>query len=92
MALKQTARLEARVPVNLYASLKQAAQLKGSTITDFVVNALHDAAHRTIEEASIFRLSAGDQLRFAQALIDPPPPNEALVRAADLHAENVDVR
>ena len=92
MSTKQTARLEARVPASLYASLKQAAQLKGGTITDYVVNALHDAANRTIEEANIFRLSAEDQLRFAVALIDPPQPNEALIRAAKLHLENVEVR
>ncbi len=92
MTLKDKARLEARVPRNLYALLKQAAKLRGSTITDFVVNALHDAAHRTIEDANIFRLSAEDQLRFAKALIDPPKPNDALIRAAKLHREHVEVR
>ncbi len=53
-----TARLEARLPANIYALLKRAAELQGRSLTDFVVSAAHDAAVRAIEEAEIIRLSA----------------------------------
>jgi uncharacterized protein (DUF1778 family) len=92
MATDQTARLEARLPVDVYDMLKRAAQLKGRSITDFVVGAAQEAALRAIEEAEIIRLSTEDQRRFAEALINPPKPNEALRRAMKLHAENVEVR
>ncbi|MBP9805778.1 MAG: DUF1778 domain-containing protein [Candidatus Accumulibacter sp.] len=92
MATEQTARLEARLPASVYATLKRAAELKGRSITDFVVSAAHEAAQRAIEEEGVIRLSAEDQLRFAEALINPPPPNEALRRAQRLHAENVEIR
>lgn len=88
----QTARLEARLPASVYATLKRAAELKGRSITDFVVSAAHDAALRAIEEEGILRLSAEDQLRFAQALLNPPAANAALKRAKKLHAKNVEVR
>ena len=92
MATEQTARLEARLPASIYATLKRAAELKGRSITDFVVSAAHEAAQRAIEEEGIIRLSAEDQLRFAETLINPPPPNEALGRAKRRYTENVESR
>jgi len=88
----QTARLEARLPSSVYATLKHAAELTGRSLTDFVVTAAHDAARRTIEDAEIIRLSAEDQLRFAQALLAPPAPNKALLDAKQLHSETVEIR
>lgn len=87
-----TARLEARLPVSVYAMLKRAAELKGRTLSDFVISAAHDAARQAIEEEGINRLSAEDQLRFAEALINPPAPNDALKRAMRLHLDRVEVR
>jgi uncharacterized protein (DUF1778 family) len=90
MPIEPTARLEARLPVEVHALLKRAAQLQGRSLTDFVVAAAHDAALRTIEENEIIRLSAEDQRRFAEALIDPPTPNAALRRAAEAHRRLVE--
>ena len=92
MTTEQSARLEARLPASVYATLKRAAELKGRSLSDFVVAAAHDAARRAIEEDSIIRLSAEDQQRFAAALINPPAPNAALKRAKRLHAAHVDLR
>jgi uncharacterized protein (DUF1778 family) len=92
MAVDRIARLEARLPASVYAMLKRAAELKGRSITDFVVDAAQDAAQRVIEEDGIIRLSAEDQARFAQALLNPPAPNAALKRAIRRHVKNVEVR
>lgn len=92
MATQEIARLEARLPTSVYALLKRAAELKGRSISDFVVNAARDAALRAIEDEGIIRLSAEDQARFAKALILPPAPNAALKRAMRRHVKNVDVR
>jgi uncharacterized protein (DUF1778 family) len=43
-------------------------------------------------EEGIIRLSAEDQLRFAQAMLNPPAANEALKRPRDLHTRNVEIR
>jgi uncharacterized protein (DUF1778 family) len=37
-------------------------------------------------------MSAQDQQRFAEAVINPPAPNDELKRAQFLHAENVEVQ
>jgi uncharacterized protein (DUF1778 family) len=75
------ARLEARIPTDLHAMLKRAADLQGRTMTDFVVAAVREAAQQAIEEAEVMRLSMRDQMAFAQALISAPAPNAALERA-----------
>jgi hypothetical protein len=41
--------------------------------------AAQGAAQRAIEEQAILRLSAEDQQRFAEALIQPPAPKAALI-------------
>ena len=76
-----TARLEARLPADVHALLKRAAELQGRTLTDFVVTAARDAACRAIEEAGIIRLSVEDQRQLAEAILNPPEPAPALRRA-----------
>jgi uncharacterized protein (DUF1778 family) len=76
-----TARLEARLPADVHALLKRAAELQGRTLTDFVVTAARDAACRVIEEAGIIRLSVEDQRQLAEAILNPPEPAPALRRA-----------
>lgn len=76
-----TARLEARISIDLHSLLKRAAELQGRTMTDFVVAAVQDAAQRAIEQAEVVRLSLADQECFAQALLSPPEPAPALKRA-----------
>ena len=90
--MNRTERLQARVAPDVHATLKRAAEMEGRSVSDFVIAAAHASAQRAIENAQIIRLSVEDQRRFAEALINPPEPNEALRRAAKLHAEHVEVR
>ena len=81
----RTARLEARITPNALAVVRRAAELQGSSVSDFVVTAAQEAAHRVIEETQMIRLSAEDQRRFVDLLLNPPPPAPALLRAAEAH-------
>ena len=76
-----TARLEARLPADVHALLKRAAEVQGRTLTDFVVTAAREAAIRAIEEVEIIRLSAKDQRVIADVILHPPKPTAALRRA-----------
>ena len=80
-----TARLEARLPADVMAVLKRAAEIEGRTLTDFVVSVAHAAARRTIEDAEVVRLSVEDSRRFAEAVLAPPEPAPALRRAFQHH-------
>lgn len=76
-----TARLEARLPMDVHSLLKCAAELQGRTLTDFVVSAAHQDACRVTEETEIIRLSIEDQELFAEAISNPSEPAPALRRA-----------
>jgi uncharacterized protein (DUF1778 family) len=82
----RSARIEARIAPDALAVVKRAAELQGRSISDFVVAAAQEAAHRTIEEASIIRLSIEDQQRFVDLLLDPPGLSPALKRARKAHS------
>ena len=76
------ARLEARLPPEVLARLKRAAEIQGRTLTDFVVAAADEAACRAIEQTEIIRLSLADQRQIAAAILHPPAPTAALKNAA----------
>ena len=82
-----TARLDARLPADIHALLKRAAEMQGRTLTDFVVSAARDAAQRTIEDAEVLRLSVQDQRLVAETLLAPPKPNDALRKAFNRRKE-----
>lgn len=92
MSANATARLEARLPADVLRLLKRAAQLQGRTLSDFVVTSAREAAERAVKEHHVIQLCLEDQIKFAEALINPPEPNEALKEAFRLHAENVEMR
>ena len=80
-----TARLEARISKELHATLKRAAALQNITMTDFVVNAVREAARDAIERNEVLRLSIADQEHFVEALLSPPRLAPALKRAFARH-------
>ncbi len=86
---QSTARLEARIPAQIYDTMQRAAKLQGLSLTAYLIASVGEDAKRVVAEAEMLRLSRDDQVRFAEALIDPPPPNERLTCAATRHAEFV---
>ena len=79
--MPRTARIEARIAPELLATVKRAAELQGRSVSDFVVTATAEAAHRAIAETDMIRLSREASEQVARLLLDPPPPNAALRRA-----------
>jgi len=80
-----TARLEARLPNEVLARLKRAAEIQGRSLTDFVVSAADEAACRAIEQTEILRFSAEAQRQIAEAILNPPEPAPALKKAVKRH-------
>jgi uncharacterized protein (DUF1778 family) len=84
-ASNRTARLEARIAPEALRIVRRAAELQGRSISDFVVAAAQEVAHRTIEQAQVIRLSVADQQRFVDLLLNPPALTPALKRARKAH-------
>jgi uncharacterized protein (DUF1778 family) len=89
--LTRTARLEARIAPEVLAVVKRAAEIQGRSVSDFVVSAAQEAAHRTIEETQIIRLSVEDQRAFAEAIINPSPLTPAMERAIERYRKLIAV-
>ncbi len=60
--------------------------MQGRSVSDFVVAAAQEAAHKTIEEANLIRLSIEDQQRFVDLLLNPPVLSPAMKRAKKAHS------
>jgi uncharacterized protein (DUF1778 family) len=71
-------RLEARLPKDVHALIKRAAEMQGRSVTDFVVTAAREEACRTIEQSEIIHLSVEGQKQIAEAILNPPEPKAAL--------------
>ena len=82
----RTARIEARIAPDALRIVKRAAELQGRSVSDFVVAAAQEVAHRTIDEAHVIRLSVEDQQRFLELLLKPPVLAPAMKRARKAHA------
>ena len=88
----ETVRLEARIPVQVYDLMQRAARLRGLTLTGYLIATAGEDARRVVEDAEIMRLAREDQIRFAEALINPPKRNPRLARAAKRRAELIERR
>jgi uncharacterized protein (DUF1778 family) len=69
--------------------LQRAAELRGLSLTDFLVTSAQTVAEATIREHNVITLTAQDSLAFAEALLSPREPNEALRAAFARHDENI---
>ena len=85
----RTARIEARIAPDALAIVRRAAEMQGRSVSDFVVAAAQEAAHRMIEETQIIRLSVEDQRAFAETILNPPAPSDAMRRAARAYRDLV---
>jgi uncharacterized protein (DUF1778 family) len=75
------ARLEARVNADIKALWQKAADLEGVTLTDFVIASVQAAAYRVIEQHQTLKLSVEDAEAFVEAILNPPQPSDALIKA-----------
>lgn len=85
----RAARLEARITPEVQRQLKRAAEIEGRSVSDFVVAAALEAAQKTIERTEVVLLTLDAHDRFWEAIQNPPPPNDALRRAASRHRDMI---
>jgi uncharacterized protein (DUF1778 family) len=85
------ARLEARISHDLHGLLRQAAELEGRSVTDFVVAAVQQAASDALAKAHYIQLAQADQMQFAKSLLAPAKPKAALTRAFENRRKLLDL-
>jgi uncharacterized protein (DUF1778 family) len=75
-------RLEFRCTTRQRALIDKAVRLSGRSVTDFVLDAVQEAAMETIKSFETMKVNAQDSARLASALLNPPKPNAKLRAAA----------
>jgi uncharacterized protein (DUF1778 family) len=75
-------RLEARITPDQKRLIERAANLRGTTVTEFVVASAQQAAAETIRDFEILTLRDEARKVFVDAILNPPPPNQAARSAA----------
>jgi uncharacterized protein (DUF1778 family) len=69
-------RLEIRATPDQKRLFERAAKIRGTSVTDFAVNKLQEAATEIIQETEALRLREEDRKVFFNALSNPSEPNE----------------
>ena len=86
----KTERIEARTSLAVRQLIEQAALLEGRSLSDFIISMASEGAKKTIQEFNQLKLSAEDQLAFAESLLNPKPAPEALKQAMQRHADLIE--
>ena len=79
--MSQSVQLRLKMTPELRSLLKCAAALQGRSVNEFAVEALGLAAGAVVQNGDVIHLSKAAQEVFARTLLNPPPPNTAMVRA-----------
>lgn len=86
---KREKRLVARTTPEIHRRIAEAAELQGSTISRFLLDAALERAERVTEQVARLRVSRDAFERMMSALDEPPEPNQKLQRAAGHYQETV---
>jgi uncharacterized protein (DUF1778 family) len=82
-------RLDARLSREEKEMIETAANLRGTSFSDFVRIVTKEAALKTIREHEVLTLSEKSKRIFVEALLHPPKPNARAVAAARRLREEV---
>jgi uncharacterized protein (DUF1778 family) len=92
LAASRTERTEARLRPDQKARIERAANLKGLSISDFIVQHAEEAAIRTIQQYESWTLETQDREVFINALLNPSQPGNLLRAAASRYKERMQGR
>lgn len=77
-------RITARISSTVAETLNSAAELTGTTLNNFVVQAALEKAQKIVDRETTIRLSRNDTAMLLELLDNPPKPNDALRKAFEL--------
>ncbi|HEY6905317.1 MAG TPA: DUF1778 domain-containing protein [Candidatus Acidoferrales bacterium] len=86
-AAQRIERVELRATREQKRLLERAAEIRGTTLTGFILNEAQEAATATIQEFELLELRNEDRRLFVETLLNPPKPNSTLRAAAARHKE-----
>ena len=88
MANSKNARLDIRLTQEQKSFFEYVAGLEGVGLTDFIITAVQKYAVNTVmeqEKMNAVLASKKDKEIFFEAMMNPPQPNDALIKAASTY-------
>ena len=86
---ERTTTFNARLPQRMKSAMQRAADLRGQTLSEFVLGSAYDRAVATISDENVLRLSQRDSEAFARALAEPAKVDDAvLTRFREAHQQS----
>ncbi|MBF0621293.1 MAG: DUF1778 domain-containing protein [Magnetococcales bacterium] len=82
-----TQRIDLRLKPEAKQIISEAADAMGVSISNFVTSCVLEKARRVIQERDVIRLSSRDHDAFMEAINNPAPPNEKLIKAVKNYRE-----
>lgn len=79
--VEERGRITARVSPQVQEKLQAAADLKGATLNQFLVQAALERAEQIIDRETVISLTRKDAAMLLTLLENPAKPNERLVKA-----------
>jgi uncharacterized protein (DUF1778 family) len=86
---RRAERLEARLGPDQKRLIERAAQIRGTSVTEFVLASAQQAAMETIEDFQTLRLRDEARKVFVNALLNPPAPNAPARAAAQRYKKHM---
>lgn len=81
-------RIYVRVTPRQKSLIQKAAELKGLSISDYVLTIAERKAEEDIARVQIIELTTSDSAKLADLLLNPPEPSDNLKNAA-MHYQNL---
>lgn len=78
-APSESTTFNARLPKRMKSTFQRAAELRGQTLSEFVLGSAYDRALATIAAENIVQLSARDSEAFALAITEAPSVDDAVL-------------
>jgi uncharacterized protein (DUF1778 family) len=85
-------RVEARIRSDQKERIERAAHIRGTSVSDFIVQNAVEAARKTIEEHETLVLRGKAAIEFVRLLENPPEPGPRLKRAFQQYKEEKRLR
>lgn len=82
-------RVEARLDAGQKRRIERAANLRGTSVSEFMISSADQAARKTIEQHEVWTLSDRDREVFIKALLRPPAPNVRIKAAVRRYRKHV---
>lgn len=84
-SLSNQSRVTARLPLEVKNTLQKAADLRGSTLNQFIIQAALKEATAVINTENVIHLAQEDAERIFSLIENPPLPNQNLQKAIQQH-------